>query len=128
MGAPYSVDLRERVVAAFRGGLSRAEVAKRFQVGEASVQRWAGLAKNAGSVAPKPMGGRTPFALSQHRDWILSRIAEQPDLPLRELLSEVQRRDGNARYYALWNIVRRAKLSFKKKPACQRARSPEDRA
>ena len=32
MGAPYSLDLRERVVAAVAGGMSRAEAARRFDV------------------------------------------------------------------------------------------------
>ena len=41
-------------------------------------------------------------------------INERPELPLRELLAEVRQRHSGARYYALWNIVRRAGLSFKK--------------
>ncbi len=60
MGRPYSVDLRERVVAAFRSGVGRAEVAVRFEVSESSVQRWARRARESGSVAPKPMGESGP--------------------------------------------------------------------
>jgi transposase len=71
------------------------------------------------------MGGKRPFALLEQRDWILARIKERPDLPLRDLLAEVRQRHSGARYYALWNIVKRADLSFKKKPARQRARSAQ---
>jgi len=38
MGAPYTKDLRERVVAAFRSSMSRLETATAFKVSESSVQ------------------------------------------------------------------------------------------
>jgi len=41
MGWAYSVDLRERVVAAFdRAGMTDQEAAALFKVGEATVRRW----------------------------------------------------------------------------------------
>ena len=40
MGSPYSLDLRERVVAAVAGGMSRAEAARRFRVSHSSAIRW----------------------------------------------------------------------------------------
>jgi hypothetical protein len=67
------------------------------------------------------MGGKRPFALLEQRDWILARIKERPDLPLRDLLAEVRQRHGGARYYALWNIVKRADLSFKKTSSDRRS-------
>ena len=102
MAAPYSTDLRVRVVAAYRSGLPRSEVAKRFEVSESSVQRWSRLERQGGGVAAKPMGGRRPFALRDQRDWILARINERPELPLWELLAEVRQRHSGAHYYALW--------------------------
>ena len=90
MGAPDTLDLRERVVAAFRAGLSRLETATRFRVSQSSVQRWSRLDRETGSVAARPMGdrareggGNRPFALAGERDRIIERIAKQPDLPLR---------------------------------------------
>jgi transposase len=127
MGRPYSRDLRERVVAAFCSGLSRANVAARFRVSQSSVQRWTRLDRQTGSVAAKPMGGKRPLALAAHRDWIVARIARQPDLPLRALLAELHQRGIRARYYALWNLVRQAGLSFKKKPVRQRTGPAEGR-
>ncbi|HQT79367.1 MAG TPA: helix-turn-helix domain-containing protein [Rhodopila sp.] len=113
MGRPYSVDLRERVVAAFRGGVSRAEVAARCEVSESSVQRWARLERHSGSVAAKPMGGKRPLSLLAHRDWVLARIERQPNIPLREMLADLHQRGAKAGYQALWNLVRRANLSEK---------------
>ena len=92
MGAPYTPDLRERVVATFRSGLSRAETAALFRVSESSVQRWSRLERTRGSVAAQPMGGQRPFALAGERAGILERIAQQPDLPLRALLAELHDR------------------------------------
>jgi transposase len=113
MGRPYSQDLRERVVAAFRSGLVRAEVAARFRISRSSVQRWGRLDRHTGSVAAQPMGGKRPLARAEHRDWILARIARQPGLPRRAVLAELHQRGIGARYYALWNLVRQAGLSFK---------------
>jgi transposase len=127
MGRPYSVDLRERVVAAFRGGLGRAEVAASFQVSESSVQRWARLERQSGSVAAKPMGGKRPLALLAQRDWVLARIDRQPDVPLCAVLAELRQRGIKAGYHALWNLVRRAGLSVKKNPTRQRTGPPESR-
>ena len=115
MGAPYTLDLRERVVAAFRSGMSRLETATLFKVSESSVQRWSRLDREKGDVAARPMGGNRPFALASERDRILERIAQQPDLPLRALLAELQSRGIKVSYFALWNLVDRAGLSFKKK-------------
>ena len=61
------------------------------------------------------MGGQRPFALAGERDRILGRIAQQPDLPLRARLAELHDRGIKGSYFALWNIVDRAGLSYKKK-------------
>jgi len=57
MGRPYSLDLRERVVAAVeRGGLSRREAAERFGIGVSSAIRWVERARKTGSAAPGQNG------------------------------------------------------------------------
>ena len=115
MGAPYTLDLRERVVAAFRSGMNRLETATLFRVSESSVQRWLRLGRENGSVAARAMGGQRPFVLAGERERILERIAQQPDLPLRTLLAELHDRGIKVSYFAVWNIVDRAGLSVKKK-------------
>ncbi|WP_148361055.1 IS630 transposase-related protein, partial [Acidiphilium multivorum] len=52
-----SLDLRERVVAAIDGGMSRRQAAERFGVGIATAVRWAQLAREKGSPAPMKVGG-----------------------------------------------------------------------
>jgi len=94
MGAPYSLDLRERVVAAVAGGMSRAEAARRFEVSHSSAIRWTQRATATGSPGALPMGGKKPFALADEAEWIRARLAEKPDITGRELLTDPARRHG----------------------------------
>ena len=81
MGAPYSLDLREPVVAAVAAGMSCAQAAAHYQVSHSSAIRWTRCEKETGSPATFPMGGKKPFVLAQEADWIRTRISEKPDLP-----------------------------------------------
>ncbi len=61
MGKPYSMDLRERVVAAVEaGGLSWRQAAERFGVGISTAINWVRRLRAKGSVAPGQMGGHKP--------------------------------------------------------------------
>src|SRR5579875_1459820 len=58
MGKPYSMDLRERAVAAVvSGGLSCRRAAKQFGLGVNTVITWVRRLRQTGSVAPGKMGG-----------------------------------------------------------------------
>lgn len=121
MGAPYSLDLRRRVVAAVASGMSREAAAERYQVSYSSASRWVSRAASAGSPAALPMGGKKPFKLAEEADWVRARLAEKPDITGRELLAELHGRKVEVSYYGVWHFLDRAGLSFKKKPARQRA-------
>lgn len=124
MGAPYSLDLRERVVAAVADGMSCAEAARHFLVSHSSAIRWTKRHKEIGSPAALPMGGKKPFALADEEEWIRARVAEKPDITGRELQGELNQRGIVVSYYGVWHFLDHAGLSFKKKPARQRAGSP----
>ena len=123
MGRPYSLDLRERVVAAMVAGMSGQRAAQHFSIGESSALRWVRRARESGNPKAKPMGGMRPFVLEAHRHWIITRLTEKPDLTLRALAAELRARGAKGSAFAVWSIVADAGLSFKKKPARQRARS-----
>jgi putative transposase len=58
MAQPYSMDLRERVIAAVeQGGLSGNAAARRFGVAVSTAINWLRLHRETGSVAPGKMGG-----------------------------------------------------------------------
>ena len=116
MPARYSKDLRLRVMDAVRNGMAYEEVSRRFRVSNSSILRWVRRLRESGSYAAFPMGGKKPFVLADERDWLLQRLEAKPDLTLRELLTELHDRGIEVSYFALWHIVRRAELRFKKRP------------
>ena len=123
MARPYSLDLRERVVARVVSGRPVREVASTFGVSVSSVVKWSQRFRTSGSAAAKPMGGRRPYVLAEEREWLLGRIGEKPDLTLRALLAELAERGIVVSYYAVWHFFEHEGISFKKKPARQRAGS-----
>jgi transposase len=127
MGRAYSLDLRERVVAAVAAGESCRSVVATFKVSVASVVKWSQRFRRTGSAAARPMGGNRPYVLACERDWLLKRLGEQPDITLRALLAELAERGITVSYYAVWHFFEHEGISFKKKPARQRAGSSRRR-
>jgi transposase len=123
MARPYSLDLRERVVASVAGGRSCRAVAALFDVSVASVVKWSQRSRATGSAAAKPMGGKRPFALAGERDWLVARLTEKPDLTLHALLAELRQRGVTVACDTLWRFLRREGISFKKKRVRHRAGS-----
>jgi transposase len=129
MAKPYSIDLRERVVAAvLTGGLSRHRAAAQFGLGVSTVINWVRRFQESGSVAPGQMGGHKPKAIrDEHHDWLVDRIREK-DFTLRGLVAELAERGLKVDYRSVWNFVHAEKLSFKKNRVRQRAGSFRRRA
>ncbi len=109
--SPYSLDLRERVVASVVGGRTSRATAALFGVSVASVVKWWQRHRQTGSSAAKPMGGSRRAVLHGERDWLLARIAAAPDLTLRAVQAE---RGVAASYGAVWSFVAAEGYSFKK--------------
>lgn len=63
----YSMDLRERVIAAVDTGHSRRSVARLAHLGEATAIRWAKRYSITGSIAAKPIGGTRHDVLGAER-------------------------------------------------------------
>jgi transposase len=128
MGRPYSIDLRERAVAAVeKGGMSRRQAAAQFGVGVSTVIAWVRLFRKTGSVAPGKMGGHKPKAIAgAHRIWLLQRI-DGKDFTIRGLVAEFAERGLKVDYRSMWNFLHAEKLSFKKNSRRQRTRSPRHR-
>lgn len=123
MARPYSLDLRERVVATVATGESCRKVAETYRVSVASVVKWSQRFRSTGSAAPKRMGGNQPRSLAPERDWVLARLAASPDLTLRALVVELGERGVVTSYGSVWRIVHDAGISFKKNSVRHRAGS-----
>lgn len=124
MARPYSLDLRERVVALVSGGMSCHEAAELNSIVPSTVVKWTQRLRLTGSPAAKPMGGKRPYLLEGERDWLLARIREKPDLTLHALLGELAEARGVVvSCDTLWRFLKREGISFKKNAARQRAGS-----
>jgi len=122
MPKPYSRDLRERVVRAVEAGASRHEAAAAFEVSPSSAIRWVARWRQTGSLAAKPMGGkRSP--LDMHKEWLLELSAEEPDLTLEEIRSQLRVRGIAVSASSIWRFFDRHNITFKKKPARRRTGS-----
>jgi transposase len=114
MGKPYSMDLRERAVAAvLREGLSRHESAARFRVAPSTVINWVRRVQETGSVAPGQMGGQKPKAIAGEHAAFLSRRVRDGAFTLRGLVAELAARGLKVDYRSVWSFVHAEKLSFK---------------
>ena len=127
MARPYSQDLRVRVVGSVAAGRSCRATAAIFGVSVASVVKWSQRFRATGSAAAKQMGGWRQLLLKSEREWLLARIAEKPDLTLRGMVAELAQRGTPASYGAVWRFFKHEGITFKKKPARQRAGSPRRR-
>jgi putative transposase len=126
MGRPYSLDLRERAVAAVeREGLSRHAAAHRFGVAPSTVINWVRQFRDKGHIRPGQMGGHKPRAISgAHRLWLVGRC-KAGDFTLRGLVCEIEAERGlKVDYRSVWEFVHAENLSFKKNTSARRARSP----
>lgn len=128
MGKPYSMDLRERVVAAVeKGGLSCHKAAAQFGLGVNTVILWVRRKRETGDVRPGQMGGHKPKAIAgEHRIWLLDRIKTK-DFTLRGLVAELAERGLKVDYRSVWEFVHGEKLSFKKNRSGWRAGPPRRR-
>ena len=127
MGKAMSVDLRERVVAAVDGGMSRRGAAERFGVSISSAIRWTSRARRSGSVRPDPQGGDKRSArVEAHAPVILAALENAPDITLEELRALLAGQGVAVATSTLWRFFARRKITRKKRrppPANRTART-----
>jgi transposase len=81
----YSVDLRERVLAALDRGMPRSEVVSTFQISLSSLKRWHAARRTTGDFAPKPpSGGPTLNIPPAQADELRAQVAACPDATIAE--------------------------------------------
>ncbi len=117
MPAPYSRDLRERLLRAHDAGLSDAEIARTLGVSARTLTRYRTLLRRGASLDPKPIPGR-PRALSpQQEGRLAAQVAACPDATLAEHRDRLAQDDGVS--VSVWTVgrsIRRHGLPLKKSP------------
>jgi len=111
----YSLDLRERVVAAVKEGGKQPEVAERFKVSLSSVERYL-RPERQGEKRAKPPPGRPASISAEAYRALAEQVARHNDASLKEhceLWREEQRTSVSV--YAMCRALQRAELPRKKR-------------
>jgi transposase len=85
MTRAFSDNLRCRVLAASRNGMSARSAAARFGIGISTAIAWIANAR-PGQMRPAKQGRRGGSRLDTHEDFIVGMIEEQKDITLNEMV------------------------------------------
>src|SRR5687768_16702714 len=80
----YSEDLREKIVEALGRGMGKSQTARTFSVSLSSVKRYAMLAEEGRSLAPKKRPGSKPKLDERARKLLEADLKEYPFLTLQQ--------------------------------------------
>lgn len=117
MPRPYSVDLRERAVAAYRrGGRTLEEVAAEFSVCDKTLSHWLKLEAETGRLKPRPRGGGhfSPIQ-GEVLETLRRQVRMRPDATVQEHFEAlVARTQVHTSRSAVMRALRRQGLGLKK--------------
>ena len=122
MPAPYSQDLRERVIGFMALGGSARAAATRFEISISSATRWAQRWRTQGHARPRAMGGDRRSRLSEHRARVLQLVARQPDLTLQEIRNALAASGITVGLSTVHRFLAAHKLTLKKRPSTRPSR------
>ncbi len=112
----YSLDLRERIVAAVEAGESKTAVAKRFKVSRTSVKRYVKRAE-AGNLAASPHTGPKSWLDAESSKVLREQVASNNDWTLEQHAEGLSKSTGLtvkksaiAKYFKLLNITRKKRV------------------
>lgn len=120
MPKPFSVDLRERVLADYDEGVGPAELARKYRVCERWVYKLVKQRQELGSIAPlygKP--GPKP-KLAPHLEQLRGLVEQRPDATLEELRQQLP---VQVCVVTVWNALQKLDITLKKSPASRGAKA-----
>lgn len=126
MPRAYSADLRERVISVcHEEGLSVAEVARRYRLGERTVYRWRQIVRQEGRCCARHRAGGRQAVVRGNEDVLRGLVAEANDATLADYVLTFGARTGRTLSpSAMCRALQRLGLRRKKKgPARRRAGS-----
>lgn len=89
---PYSLDLRERALAALHAGEPQDEVAAQFGIHKSTLQKWWYRWQATGSCAALPPARGVTRTLQAHQQFLRQEVKQQPDVTLAELCERAAKR------------------------------------
>jgi transposase len=120
MAAPYSMDLRKRVMKAWDASGDADEIAATFAVSRAWVHRLAQRQRETGSIAPRPQMKFRSRVLAGQEERLKALVNARPDATLAELRDALP---TTAALSTLWLEIDRLGLTFKKNGTRRRTAS-----
>ena len=126
MTQPLSIDIRERLISAVDGGMSRRGAAERFGIAASAAIKWVDQWRRTGDVRPRPQGGdKRSQRMEAHAEEILALIEETPDITLGESALSLDETHGlKVTPSSVWRLLDRHSMTFKKNRARQRTTAP----
>ena len=127
MSAPYSLDLRQKVILAYKNGVgTQKDIAKLFSISETTLREWLVLQQRTGELKPKEYEyrGRKPVIEERGSAFIKRLIENKPDI----LIIEIQKAYKNKfRVEVAQSMVSRAlnKLNLRRKKKSHYAQEQE---
>lgn len=118
MANPLSLDLRQRIIAAYESKEgSQRELAERFKVSLSFIRDLRRHQRETGSLQPKPHGGGAVAKLGEEQLSVVSElIAAQPDATLEELCERLaERTDAKVSVPTMQRAIGKLWLTVKKK-------------
>jgi transposase len=94
MTREYSLDFRERLLAAQDAGLSAAEIERTFGVPRRTQRRWRQWQRERRSLADRPRSGRPRTIPPDQEDLLRRQVAAHPDATLAEHCAQWQTDHG----------------------------------
>jgi transposase len=109
--APYSKDLRTRVLADRDAGMGATDVAAKFRVSVSWVNRLVQRRRETGEVAPRPQTVFKKQAFAGQEDRLRAVVDARPDRTLAELREALR---SSASLSSVWRALDRLQLTVKK--------------
>lgn len=110
--APYSMDLRVRVMADVDGGVGTTAVARKYRVSADWIRKLKRLRRETGSFAARQQRVSHATKLDEDLPRLEQLVAQQPDATLQELRDAL---GVQVSLSSVWRALRRLQLTFKKK-------------
>lgn len=124
MGKPYSLDLRERIVAYVAAGHSARAAGRVFGVSASTAVRLVAAWRLRATLAPRPQGrlAGTAGKLASHRAFLVEVVQAEPDITLKELAGALLEAEGvRVNLSSLHRALKAAGYAYKKRPDRLRA-------
>jgi transposase len=116
--APYSMDLRKRVLEDCDDGLTSKDIAAKFRVSRSWVDRVKQRRRERGEVGPRLQTVFKTHAFAGQEDRLRAQVTAKPDQTLAELRDALR---SSASLSSVWRALERLKLTVNKNGARRRA-------